>query len=107
MTDQAVPLPAEAKAPAPRIPTSPKLRPLARLLPFILAYPWRLGLTILFLLISTIASLAIPAMLGGVVDQGFVEKNLQSVANYGYLIVGIAAIMGVASGARFYFISVL
>jgi ATP-binding cassette, subfamily B, bacterial len=108
MTDQAVPLPADPDAMiAPAIPVARKLQPIRRLLPFVLAYPWRLALTVLFLLISTIASLAIPAALGGVVDKGFVEQNLSNVASYGYLIVGIAAIMGIASGARFYFISVI
>ncbi len=108
MTDQAVPLPTDAETiTAPALPPPRKLRPLKRLLPFVLGYPWRLALTVIFLLISTIASLAIPALLGGVVDQGFVEQNLNNVANYGYLIVGIAAVMGIASGARFYFISVI
>jgi ATP-binding cassette subfamily B protein len=73
----------------------------------VLAYPVRLTLTVLFLLISTITSLAMPAMLGGVVDQGFVAQNLDKVSQYGLLIIAIAAVMAVASGARFYFISVI
>nr|WP_244488288.1 ABC transporter transmembrane domain-containing protein [Devosia sp. Root436] len=72
-----------------------------------LRYPVRLGLTIAFLLISTIASLAIPALLGGAIDQGFVAQNLENVGRYGWLIIGVAAVMAVASGARFYFISVI
>jgi ATP-binding cassette subfamily B protein len=108
MTDQAVPVQADAE----KIATSPivsprKLQPLRKLVPFMLRYPWRLGLTIAFLLISTIASLAIPAALGGAIDQGFVAQNLDNVGRYGWLIIGIAAVMAVASGARFYFISVI
>ena len=108
MTDQAVSaasdpdtLVSEAKA-APR-----RLRPLRRLLPFLLRYPVRLTLTILFLLISAISSLAIPAVLGGAIDEGFVAQNIEMVGRYGWLIIAIAAIMAVASGARFYFISVI
>ncbi|WP_348271016.1 ABC transporter transmembrane domain-containing protein [Devosia sp. Root436] len=78
-----------------------------KLVPFMLRYPVRLGLTIAFLLISTIASLAIPALLGGAIDQGFVAQNLENVGRYGWLIIGVAAVMAVASGARFYFISVI
>lgn len=84
-----------------------RLQPLRQLLPFMLAYPVRLTLTVLFLLISATTSLAIPAMLGGVIDQGFVAQNLDKVSQYGGLIIAIAAVMALASGARFYFISVI
>ena len=108
MTDQAVPVQADPE----KIVTSPvvnprKLQPLRKLVPFMLRYPWRLGLTIAFLLVSTIASLAIPALLGGAIDQGFIAQNLDNVGRYGWLIIGVAAVMAVASGARFYFISVI
>lgn len=108
MTDQAVPVQADPE----KIVTSPvvnprKLQPLRKLVPFMLRYPWRLGLTIAFLLVSTIASLAIPALLGGAIDQGFIAQNLDNVGRYGWLIIGVAAIMAFASGARFYFISVI
>ena len=76
-------------------------------MPFILRYPIRLALTVVFLLVSAVSSLAIPAAMGGAIDQGFLEQNLENVGRYGWLIVGIAVIMAVASGARFYFISVI
>lgn len=108
MTDQAVPLEADADKIVPKgTETRPRLQPLRRLLPFILAYPVRLSLTILFLLVSAISSLAIPAALGGAIDEGFITQNLDNVGRYGWLIVGIAVVMAAASGARFYFISVL
>src|SRR5690606_17498706 len=84
-----------------------QLQPLRRLLPFLLRYPLRLTLTVLFLLVSAISSLAIPAVLGGAIDEGFVAQNIEMVGQYGWLIIGIAAVMAVASGARFYFISVI
>lgn len=108
MTDQAAPAESnsetvvEAAKPQPR-----RLQPLRQLLPFILAYPVRLTLTVLFLLISATTSLAIPALLGGVVDQGFLAQNLDKVSQYGLLIIAVAAVMAIASGARFYFISVI
>lgn len=108
MTDQAVPLPSDAENIAAKAKKAPgRLQPLRRLLPFILAYPVRLTLTVLFLLVSAISSLAIPAALGGAIDEGFVSQNLENVGRYGWLIIGIAVIMAFASGARFYFISVL
>nr|WP_295886750.1 ABC transporter transmembrane domain-containing protein [uncultured Devosia sp.] len=108
MTDQAVPVQADPEKMATTPVVNPrKLQPLRKLLPFMLRYPWQLGLTVAFLLISTVASLAIPAALGGAIDQGFVAQNLENVGRYGWLIIGIAAVMAVASGARFYFISVI
>ncbi len=83
------------------------LRPLRHLVPFILRYPWRFGLTIAFLLIATLSTLIIPSIAGKVVDKGFVEKNLDSIASYGWLIIIVALVMAVASAARFYSISVL
>ncbi len=83
------------------------LRPLRRLLPFITAYPLRLTLTLVFLFVATGASLTIPAVLGGVVDEGFVEQNLDKVTEYGIVILGVALVLGIASGARFYFISII
>lgn len=108
MTDQAAPAEntTEKVISAAKLQTK-RLSPLRQLLPFVLAYPVRLTLTVLFLLTSAITSLAIPAMLGGVVDQGFVAQNLDKVSQYGLIIIVIAAVMAVASGARFYFISVI
>jgi ATP-binding cassette subfamily B protein len=105
MTDQAVPAqqPHQTK-PALKV---KQLSPLRQLLPFVLRYPTRLSLTVLFLLISAVSSLAIPAALGGAIDEGFLEQNLTNVGRYSWLIIGIAAVMAIASGARFYFISVL
>ncbi len=83
------------------------LKPLRRLIPFVLRYPLRLTLTIVFLLIAALTSLAIPALAGQVIDRGFLEQNLESVGYYGWIAVLVAALMAFASGARFYFISII
>tara|TARA_R110000868_G_scaffold15678_53_gene71423 strand:- start:1382 stop:3202 length:1821 start_codon:yes stop_codon:yes gene_type:complete len=108
MTDQAVPVQTDSNKSENQPKAAPrKLQPLRRLVPFILRYPVRLSLTVLFLLLSAVSSLSIPAVLGGAIDEGFIQQNLENVARYGWLIVGIAAVMALASGARFYFISVI
>lgn len=83
------------------------LRPLTRLIPYVTRYPGRLTATLIFLFVSTLASLAIPSFAGRIIDFGFLEKNLDQVSQYGLIIVGVAAIMALASAARFYFISLL
>ena len=83
------------------------LRPLTRLVPFVMRYRWRVILTIAFLLIAALTSLLIPLFAGNLIDKGFVAQNLDMVSQYGWAIVAIAAVMAIASGARFYFVSVL
>ncbi|RYE09022.1 MAG: ATP-binding cassette domain-containing protein [Hyphomicrobiales bacterium] len=83
------------------------LGPLRRLVPFVLRYPWRLAATALFLLISTASSLVIPMIAGQAIDMGFLARNLDEVTRFGWLIVIVAAVMAIASAARFYFISLL
>ena len=69
MTDQTVSVQADPEKLATTPVVNPrKLQPLRKLLPFMLRYPWRLALTVIFMLVSTGASLAIPAILGGVID---------------------------------------
>ena len=83
------------------------LKPLRRLLPFLWRYPWRLGFTLVFLLIAALSSLGIPAIAGKIIDKGFIEQNLDNVTQYGWLALLIAMVMAAASAARFYFISIV
>ena len=83
------------------------MQPLRQLAPFVLRYPLRLGLTLAFLLIAALASLAIPLLAGRIIDVGFIERNIEGLGTYSLLAIGVALIMAVATGARFYFISVL
>ena len=69
--------------------------------------PWRLGLTVTFLLIAAISSLVIPLVAGRIVDKGFLEKNLENLTGYSGLAIAIALVMAVSSAARFYYISVV
>ncbi|MBN9307730.1 MAG: ATP-binding cassette domain-containing protein [Devosia sp.] len=56
---------------------------------------------------STLSSLVVPSLAGRIIDKGFVERNLDAVAEYGLIALGVAVVMAVTSAARFYFISVL
>src|SRR5690606_3643017 len=89
-------------------PVAPRsMQPLKRLLPFVLRYPVRLGLTLVFLLIAAATSLVIPAIAGRIVDEGFLAQNLENITRYGWIAILVGAVMGLASGARFYFISII
>ena len=83
------------------------LAPLQRLLPFLLRYPVRLTLTLIFLLVAAITSLSFPYLAGQFIDEGFATENLDIVSNYAWVVILIAASMAVAASARFYLISVI
>ena len=83
------------------------LQPIARLLPFVLRYRWRLAATIAFLLVSSLSSLGLPSIAGSIVDKGFLTQNLEVVTQYGLLAIVVAGVMALAGAARFYFISLL
>ncbi|HHB82077.1 MAG TPA: ATP-binding cassette domain-containing protein [Devosia sp.] len=88
-------------------PKSKSLRPLKSLIPFLLRYPTRLILTLTFLLIAAAAQLSMPLFAAGLLDKGFVEQNLEEVAQYGWMILLVAGVMAGAGGARHYFIAVV
>ncbi|WP_245958464.1 ABC transporter transmembrane domain-containing protein [Pelagibacterium sediminicola] len=83
------------------------LAPLRRLLPFLLRYPVRLTLTLLFLLVAAITSLSLPYLAGGFIDEGFAAENLEVVSSYAWVVIIIAVVMAVAASARFYLISLI
>jgi ATP-binding cassette subfamily B protein len=92
---------------SPREPGRQGFGPVRRLAPYLLKYPWRLGLAAAFLVLSTAASLVIPSLAGRIIDHGFVEQNLERVGEYGMAALAVAFVMALAAAGRFYFVSVL
>ncbi|MEQ1929156.1 MAG: ABC transporter transmembrane domain-containing protein [Parvularculaceae bacterium] len=91
------------------------LRPLARLLPIVLRYPGLLAGFVVFLIAASALTLLMPAAFRLLVDCGFSGTPTNAACRSfsasgdlsGYFLVGIAvaAGLGLASAARFYFIS--
>ena len=91
------------------------VKPLRRLLPFVLAYPGLLAAFAVFLVMASSLTLVLPAAFRLVVDCGFGgASQSQMCQNYalgsdlsGYFLAGIfvAIGLGVASALRYYFIS--
>ena len=91
------------------------VKPLRRLLPFVLAYPGLLAAFALFLFLTSALTLLLPAAFRLVVDCGFGGASSSAVCTTfamgddlrGYFAVGVivAFALGVASGLRYYFIS--
>ena len=83
---------------------SKQLGPLKQLVPFIAPYRGLLGLAVLALVITASLSLILPLAVRRVVDS-FSSGELQLMDAYFASAVGIAALLGVGTALRFYFVT--
>lgn len=82
-----------------------RLRPIATLWPYVMRYPWRILLALVFLVVSTLSSLMVPAVLGRLIDMGFAAQHMGSISVYVALIAVFGFVSALANGARLYCIS--
>jgi ATP-binding cassette, subfamily B, bacterial len=81
------------------------LRPLGRLSPFLLKYKWQAVAALIALIIASLATLLVPIAVRRVVDNGFAGQDPQLINQYFAVMLGVVAILAVASSLRFYFVS--
>jgi len=80
------------------------IRPLARLLPYAMRHKGHLAMAAAWLILSTVASLALTASARGAIDNGF--DNGGSQLNLWFLLLGANALfLGFATAVRFYFVT--
>lgn len=84
---------------------SADLRPLARLVPYLVRRRAGLVLAGLFLLLAAAATLALPAAARQLVDGGFASADPARVNGGFVLLVSVAVAMAVFSATRFYFVT--
>lgn len=96
---------ASADLAAQRRPRSRDWRPLRALIPYLLRRRTDLALAGVFLVLSTASSLALPLAFRTVIDQGFAIGDASAVDRAFIGLGAVAALMGVFSGLRFYFVS--
>jgi ATP-binding cassette subfamily B protein len=80
------------------------LDPLRRILPFLYPYRWRIGFATLALLVSSAATLALPAFLRQVVDH-LNAAELNRLSHYLLIFLAAAAVLAAATAVRFYFVT--
>lgn len=81
------------------------LRPLARLLPFLSRYKWQAAAALVALMVASAATLAVPVAVRRVLDNGFSGQNPNVVNTYFLAMLGVVAVLAIASATRFYFVS--
>ena len=94
-------LPADPK----RRPKSRNLKPLRRLLPYLMRHRGRVLAAFIALLAAAAATLAVPLAVRRVIDNGFSAENAQFVDRYFAMMLAVAALLAVASAARYYFVT--
>lgn len=86
---------------------SSDLRPLTRLLPYLVKRPMDLAAAGLFLILAASATLALPLAARALVDKGFASATPEAVNQWFLMLVAVALCMAVFSAARFYFVTKL
>ncbi len=81
-----------------------RLRPLAHLWPYLKRYKLRLGAAIFFLFLAAGTTLTLPVAVRNVIDRGFIENNTSFIGNYFTALIGVAALLAIASSCRYYFV---
>ena len=78
---------------------------LQRLVPYLLRNPWQLVGAAFFLLLATAATLVVPMAVRGIINYGFSPENVEIINNYFLAMLGVAAVLGIASAMRAFFVA--
>ncbi len=80
------------------------LKPLRAMLPYLWRYKRQLFAAGFFLLLATATTLTLPVAVRRMIDHGFSGKDIGFINNYFAMLVAIAAVLALASAARYYFV---
>jgi ATP-binding cassette, subfamily B, bacterial len=80
------------------------LKSLAPLIPFALQHKGRIAAAVVALAVASAATLLIPVAVRRVVDFGFTAENANLISAYFGILLGVVAMLAVASSARYYLV---
>jgi ATP-binding cassette subfamily B protein len=83
------------------------MRPLARLVPYVLRYRGLLAGAALSLVVAALTTLALPVAVRRMIDHGFSDADSALVANYFAMLLVMAVVLALASASRYYFVVTL
>jgi ATP-binding cassette subfamily B protein len=83
------------------------LRPLARLAPYLARYRGKVAGALFFLVLAAVTTLSLPLAVRRMIDKGFTHSNSAFIADYFIALIGIAAVLALASAGRYYFVITL
>ncbi len=97
-------MPVSAKADEDMARRRPTLKALAPLLPLVRRHRVRAGLGLVALTAASAATLTIPLALRRVIDFGFDNGHVGLIAQYFVALIGVVALLAMASAARYYLV---
>ena len=98
------PPPALSEKPASR---RPRLKPLMALWPHLLRYRGRALAALAALVVAAIATLVVPIAVRRMIDFGFDESHAGFIDRYFAVMIGVVAVLSLASAARYYLVMTL
>ncbi len=83
------------------------LKPLASVLPYVRRYRGLIGAWLMFLALSSAATLVLPIAVRFMIDDGFSAADAAYVDRAFLVLLGVAIVLAIATSLRFYFVSTL
>ena len=84
-----------------------KLRPLARILPYVARYRGRALAALLALVVAALTTLVVPVAVRRMIDFGFSDKAAQLIDNYFAVMIAVVAVLALSSALRYYLVTTL
>ena len=84
-----------------------RVRPLLSLLPYVMRYRAQVIGALIALLIAAAATLAVPLAVRRMIDFGFSAERISLIDQYFAVMIGVAAVLAVASAARYYLVTII
>jgi len=84
-----------------------RLKPLIGLLPYVTPYRGRIAGAFAALLTAALATLAVPLAVRRMIDFGFSVERARLIDRYFMVMIGVVAILAIASAARYYLVTTL
>ena len=96
-----------ASAPASNERRTLKLKPLARLAPYIARYSGRALAALAALTVAALTTLIVPVAVRRMIDFGFSDKAVQLIDSYFAVMIIVVAVLAVSSALRYYLVTTL
>lgn len=96
-----------ASAPARGEPRKLRIRPLARLIPYIARYRGRAFGALAALTVAALTTLVVPVAVRRMIDFGFSDKAVQLIDSYFAVMIGVVALLAISSALRYYLVTAL
>jgi len=84
-----------------------KLRPLARLIPYVARYRGRALAALVALIVAALTTLVVPVAVRRMIDFGFSDRAVQLIDSYFAVMIAVVAVLAISSALRYYLVTTL